>query len=254
MRGVLADLRYACRVMSRTPSFAMAVVGVLALGIGANTAMFSIVNAVLLRPMPFENSERLVRVFTRTAPTALAGPAPFAVSAGKFYDWQRSAQSFDGMALVRSRTFAMTGRGTARTVSATAVSTGFFDVLRARPALGRVFVPEEDAQGRHRVVIVSDGFWSSELGRSADILDQPLRLNGETYTIVGVMPASVSNTAWNVLSPDVWVPLALNEKERAVRMNHNLRVIARLKPQVGSSRRGSAANSPIPTAAGARSS
>src|SRR5262245_53041197 len=130
MRTWLADLRYALRVIVRVPSFAVAVVGVLALGIGANTAIFSIVNAVLLRPLPFDEPERLVRIFTR-----MPGGGAFELSPGKFYDWQRDAESFDGMAIysccgVRQR--ALTGTGTARAVGATAVSAGFFNVVRAK--------------------------------------------------------------------------------------------------------------------------
>jgi putative ABC transport system permease protein len=180
MRSVMADVRYAFRMMARTPSFALAVIGVLALGIGANTAIFSIVNSVLLRPMPFDESDRLVRIFTRTAPTATAGPAPFAVSAGKFYSWQAEAQSFEGLVLNRGRSFALTGKGSARTIAASAVGPGFFELIRVRPVLGRVFLPEEDVQGRHRVAILSDTFWRSELGGAADAIGQSLTLNGET--------------------------------------------------------------------------
>jgi len=139
VRTLFADLRYAFRVMSRTPSFAVAVVSVLALGIGANTAIFSIVNAVLLRPLPFEEPERLVRIFTRTP-----GGRPFELSPGKFYDWQRDAQSFEGMAMYRFEEFALSGTGTARAIEAGAVGAGFFEIVRARPALGRTFRQEED--------------------------------------------------------------------------------------------------------------
>src|SRR5262249_9177762 len=120
VRTFFADLRYAFRVMSRTPSFALAVVSVLALGIGATTTIFSIVNAVLLRPLPFEEPERLVRIFTRTP-----GGRLFELSPGKFFDWQRDAQSFDGMAMYQCcgfRELALTGSGTPRTVRATTVS------------------------------------------------------------------------------------------------------------------------------------
>src|SRR5262245_47274680 len=114
MRTLFADLRYAVRAMFRTPSFAFAVISVMALGIGANTAIFSIVNAVLLRPLPFEEPERLVRMFTLPP-----GGTPNDISPGKFYDWQREAQSFEGMAIYRRPfRFALTGTGTARTVGA----------------------------------------------------------------------------------------------------------------------------------------
>src|SRR5262245_61457538 len=128
MRTVFADLHQAFRVIFRTPSFAVAVISVLALGIGANITIFSIVNAVLLHPLPFEEPERLVRIFTRTP-----GGQLFELSPGKFYDWQRDARSFEGMAMYQCcgfRELALTGTGGARAVRATAVSAGFFEVVR----------------------------------------------------------------------------------------------------------------------------
>ncbi len=227
MRTVVADLRYAFRVMSRTPSFAVAVVSVLTLGIGANTALFSIVNAVLLRPLPFEEPERLVRIFTRTR----AG-VPFDLSPGKFYDWQRDAQSFEGMAIYPCcgfREFALTGTGTARTVKATAVSARFFEIVRARPALGRVFRQEEDTPGGKHVVILSDRFWRTEFGGNPDLIGRRVKLSDEPYTIVGIMPADASVASWPPMAADLWVPLALSDEQRANRQNHNLEGVARLK-------------------------
>jgi predicted permease len=227
MRTLFADLRYAFRVVSRTPSFAVAVVSVLALGIGANTAIFSIVNAVLLRPLPFEEPERLVRIFTRTP-----GGRPFELSAGKFYGWQRDAQSFEGMAMYRFRQFALSGMGTARAIEAGAVGAGFFEVVRARPALGRVFRPEEDSTGGKYVAILSDRFWKTELGGTRDVIGRTLKLNDEAYTIVGVMPASASVASWAAMACDIWVPMALTDEQRAERGNHNQRGVARLKADV----------------------
>jgi hypothetical protein len=162
MRTMLADLRYAVRVMSRTPSFAVAVVSVLALGIGANTAIFSIVDAVLLRPLLFEEPERLVRVSSKTPRGRL-----FELSPGKFYDWQRDAHSFEGMAVYPCcgfKEFALTGTGAPRTVKATAVSAGFFEIIKARPSLGRVFRQDDDTPAGKHVVILSDRFWKTEFG------------------------------------------------------------------------------------------
>ena len=230
MGTVLADLRYAFRVMSRTPSFAVAVVSVLALGIGANTTIFSIVNAVLLRPLPFEEPERLVRIFTRTP-----GGRLFELSPGKFYDWQRDAQSFEGMAMYQCcgfRELALTGTGAARTVRATAVSAGFFEVVRARPALGRVFRPEEDTPGGKHAVVLSDRFWRTELGGYANVIGRTVKLNDEPYTIVGVMPASASVASWTGMASDVWIPLALTDEQRSVRGGHNRDGVARLKRDV----------------------
>jgi putative ABC transport system permease protein len=228
---VLADVRYAVRGMVRTPSFALAVIGVLALGIGANTAIFSIVNAVLLRPMPFDEPDRLVRLFTKPPPALFPGQSIFAVSPGKFYDWQRSAQSFDGMALYRFRQFALTGTGTPRAIEAVVVGDGFFDIVRIRPALGRLFRSDEDAPSGGRLVVLSDGFWKSELG-GADVIGGTLRLNDDAYTIVGVMPPAAHVASWAAMARDIWVPMTLTAGERAVRDNHTQRAVARLKRDV----------------------
>jgi putative ABC transport system permease protein len=230
MHTLFADFRYAFRVMSRTPSFAVTVVSVLALGIGASTTIFSIVNAVLLRPLPFEEPERLVRIFTRTP-----GGRLFELSPGKFYDWQRDAQSFEGMAMYQCcgfRELALTGTGAARTVRATAVSAGFFDVVRARPALGRVFRTDEDTPGGRHAVVLSDRFWRTEFGGHSDVIGRTVKLNDEAYTIVGVMPAAASVESWTGMASDVWIPLALPDEQRSVRGGHNRDGVARLKRDV----------------------
>jgi putative ABC transport system permease protein len=230
MRTLFADLRYAFRLMSRTPSFAVAVVSVLALGIGANTTIFSIVNAVLLRPLPFEEPERLMRIFTRTP-----GGRLFELSPGKFYDWQRDARSFEGMAMYQCcgfRELALTGTGSARPVRATAVGAGFFEVVRARPALGRVFRQDEDTPGGRYVVVLSDRFWRTEFGGHPDVIGRTVKLSDEAYTIVGVMPATVSVASWTGMASDVWIPLALTDEQRASRGNHNRYGVARLKREV----------------------
>src|SRR5205809_2155056 len=216
--------------MSRTPSFAVAVVSVLALGIGANTTIFSIVNAVLLRPLPFEEPERLVRIFTQTPDGRL-----FELSPRKFYDWQRDVQSFEGMAMYQCcgfRELAFTGTGTARTVRVTAVSAGFFEIVRARPAFGRVFRQEEDTPGGKHVVVLSDRFWRTEFGGNPDVIGRTVKLNDEAYTIVGVMPATASVASWTAMASDVWIPLALTDEQRADRGNHNWDGVARLKRDV----------------------
>ena len=232
MRTLITDFHYALRTMSRAPAFAVAVIGVLALGIGANTAIFSIVNAVLLRPLPFEESERLVRLFTRPPQAAFPGQSIFAISPGKFHDWQRMATSFEVMAMYRSRRLVLTGVGTARQVESGAVGPGFFEVVRERPALGRVFGPEEDTPGNDRVVILSDRFWRSELGGAPDAIGRSLILDDHAYTVVGVMPPEASVVAWEAMDCDIWVPLALTDAQRTVRGNHNQRAVARLRPDV----------------------
>src|SRR6185295_17385631 len=232
MRTLLADFRYALRVLGRAPSFAIAVVAVLAVGIGANTAIFSIVNAVLLRPLPFEAPDRLVRLFHIPPQSAFPGMPTFSVSPANFYDWKRDARLFDGMAIYRFRQFTLTGGANAEAVVAGAVGADFFQVVRARPALGRVFRADEDSPAGGHVAILSDAFWRSHLGGAPDVIGRTIPLDGQPYTIVGVMPARFSVAAWGVTARDLWVPLAYTDADRAVRDNHNAQVVARLKPGV----------------------
>src|SRR5882672_1067937 len=147
MRTLAADVRYSLRILLRAPSFTLAVVSVLALGIGANTAIFSIVNAVLLRPLPFEEPDRLVRLFHVPPQSTFPGMRRFSVSPANYYDWKRAATSFEAMAIYRFRQLVLTGTGNAEAVTAAAVGADFFQVVRTPPQLGRVFLPEEDQPG-----------------------------------------------------------------------------------------------------------
>jgi predicted permease len=232
VRTLFADFRYGIRVLSRTPAFSLAVIGVLALGIGANTAMFSIVNAVLLRPLPFAEPDRLVRLFHDPPQAAFPGIRRFSVSPANFYDWKRDARTFDSMASYRFRPFILTGGGRAESVLAGAVGADFFQVVRAQPALGRVFLPEEDTPAKGHVVMLSDAFWRTHFGAAPDVVGKPLTLDDETYTIVGVMPARFTIKSWGALARDLWVPLADTDQRRTIRDNHNDQVVARLKPGV----------------------
>jgi predicted permease len=232
LRTLLSDFRYAIRVLWRAPAFTLAVIAVLALGIGANTAIFSIVNAVLLRPLPFAEPDRIVRLFHVPPQDTFPGMPTFSVSPANFYDWKRDAGSFDAMAIYRFRQFALTGSGEARAVIAAAVGADFFEVVRAQPALGRVFLREEDTPGRSHVVILSDGFWKAQFGGSRDVVGKTLTLDREPYTIVGVMPPQFSIVSWAATAREIWVPLAYSDTARAVRENHNAQVIARLKSGV----------------------
>src|SRR5688572_7415632 len=139
MHSLVADLRYAVRVLGRAPFFALSVIAVLALGIGANTAIFSILNAALLRPLPFPEPDRLVRLFHVPPQATFPGTPLFALSPANFYDWQSGARSFEAMALYRGRNFTLTGGGEPRAIVAGAVGAGFFDIVGVRPALGRAF-------------------------------------------------------------------------------------------------------------------
>jgi predicted permease len=230
MRTVLSDIRQALRVFRRAPSFALAVVAVLALGIGATTAIFSIVNAVLLRPLPFDEPDRLVRLFHKPPQTTFPGMATFSLSPANFIDWQRDSASFESMAAYRFRRFTLTGGGAPEALRAAVVGPDFFKIIRGRPALGRTFTPDDHVPSRDRVVVISDGFWRSHLGAAPDAAGRTLTLDGESYTIVGVMPARASVAAWGATAQPLWVPLAWTDHDRAVRENHNFQAIARLKP------------------------
>jgi len=231
VRRVLADIRYASRVLLRAPSFAIAVIAVLALGIGANTAIFSIVNAVILRPVPFDRPDEIVRLFHVPPQDAFPNTPTFPLSPANYYDWKRDAKLFDAMAIHRFRQFRLSGGPTAQAIVAGAVDPDFFRVLHAQPALGRVFVPEEDAPGS-RVVVLSDGFWKTQFNGAGDVVGRTLTLDGEAYTVVGVMPQSFSFAAYLMTAREIWVPVAYSAEARAVRENHNAQVVARLKPGV----------------------
>ena len=232
MRTVLADVRHALRVFVRTPSYALAVAGVLALGIGANTAIFSIVNAVLLRPLPFEEPDRLVRLFHIPPQSTFPGMATFSLSPANFLDWQRDSKSFDAMAAYNFRQLTLTGAGDAEALRAANVGPGFFGIVGTQPSLGRTFLPEEHTPDRGRVLVTSDAFWRTHLGGAPDAIGRTLTFDGQTWTVVGVMPAHFSMKSWGATSVPLWTPLAWSDKTRAVRENHNYQAVARLRPGV----------------------
>ena len=232
IRTILSDVRHALRVFVRTPSYALAVVSVLALGIGANTAIFSIVNAVLLRPLPFDDPDRLVRLFHVPPQSTFPGMATFSLSPANFLDWQRESQSFEGMAAYSSRQMTLTGSGNAEALRASVVGPDFFKIVGTQPMLGRTFLPEEYQQGRSRVLVVSDAFWRSHMGGSPDAVGRTLDFDGQSYTVVGVMPRRFSVAAWGATMVPMWAPLAWTDKQKAVRENHNYQAVARLKPGV----------------------
>jgi predicted permease len=232
MRSLLSDLRLSARVFRRAPSFAFAVVAVLALGIGANTAIFSLVNAVLLRPLPFDEPDRLVRLFHIPPQSTFPGIATFPLSPANFLDWQRESTSFEAMAAYHVRQFTITGAGDPEAVRAARMGPDFFRIVRTPPALGRTFAPDEFDPARAKVVILSNAFWKSHLGASPAAVGQTLTFDGERYTVVGVMPASFSGNGWGATSQPLWMPLVWTDKDRAVRENHNYNAIARLAPGV----------------------
>jgi len=217
---VVQDLRYGLRMLRKNPAFTAVAVLTLALGIGANTAMFTVVNSVLLRPLPFENSGQLFEVRTTVRQFTHAIP----VSEFDFLQWAGEANSLD-LAAVTGANFTLTGRSEPLLLSTARVSSTLFSVLGVQPALGRSFLPDEDQSGRALVVILSHALWIREFGGDLHIIGKTLEVNQQPYTVVGVMPAGLSYPAW----ADLWVPIALQAKADE-RGNHFLGTIGRLRP------------------------
>ncbi|MFZ0955703.1 MAG: ABC transporter permease [Candidatus Sulfotelmatobacter sp.] len=228
MNGLLQDFRYALRQFRKSPGFAAVAVITLALGIGFNTAIFSVVNAVLLRPLAFADASRLVRIWHVPPEKSFPGMTTFPVSAANYLDWERQNQVFDHMAIYTYHGFTVTGGAKPEQLAAGAVSSGFFATLGVQPMLGRVLTPEEDQPGRSHVVVLSHRLWREHFGANPDIVGRDINLDGQPYLVAGVMPASFR-------FPDfaqMWTPMAWTDQERAVRGEHHSIVIARLKPGV----------------------
>lgn len=229
MESFRKDILYALRGLRKRPGFTIVALLTLALGIGANTSIFSVVNAVLLRPLKFKDPDRLAIVWEDAtfAGFPLNTPAP-----ANFIDWKTQNRSFEDMAAVANSSFNLTGDGEPERVAAHSVTANFFPVLGVQPLLGRSFINEEDRPGSNKVALLSYQLWQSRYGAIRNIVNKTILLNGEKYTVIGVMPSS-----FQFLENEVrlWVPLALDQEEVANRGGHYLTVIARLKPGVSMS-------------------
>jgi putative ABC transport system permease protein len=202
MNALLQDLRYALRLLTKSPGFAAVAVLTLALGIGANTAIFTVADALLLRPLPYANPQRLMMVYE----TSIVNRSEESVFSYPYFARLRDQQhSFSGISAYASDDFDMTGRGEPRQISAGRVSWNFFDVLGVQPALGRDFFASEGQRGSNRVLMLSHQFWISEFGGARNVVGQSLMLDSLSYTIVGVLPA---NFVFTPLGSDtqIWIP------------------------------------------------
>ncbi len=227
MNGLLQDVRYALRQIGKAPGFAAVAVITLALGMGANTAIFSVVNGVLLRPLPFKEPDRLVRIWHTPPQASFPGITRFTVSPANFLDWQNQNHVFEHVAIYGFRALTLTGADKAEQVVASPVSAGFFDTVGVKPMIGRALLPEEDEQGRSHVVVLSYRFWQEHLGSNLEIVGHDVTFDGTNYLVVGVMPPDFR-------FPDfaqMWTPMAWTDQERMIRGNHNFMVIARLKSE-----------------------
>jgi predicted permease len=226
MGTLLQDLKYGLRMLAKSPGFTAVAVLTLALGIGANTAIFSVVNGVLLRPLPYPEPDRLVQVYERSAQFN-----EMSVSYPNFRDWERMNRSFAGMAAYRGESFNSAGTGQPEHIPGAVVAANFFSVLGVKPLQGRTFTPDEDRQGANPVAIVSEGLWKRRFGGDTAVLGKSLVLDGQVYTVVGVVPRDC-----HLLDPaEVITPLwqwsrRMNLERRE--FHPGIRVVGRLRPGV----------------------
>ncbi|MCI0489560.1 MAG: ABC transporter permease [Blastocatellia bacterium] len=228
MEALLKDARYAVRAMIRQPGFTALSVLALALGIGANTAIFSVVNALLLRSLPYNDPDRIVSVNKVASEGGLPG-----LAANEYLDWQQQNQVFEHVAAYTNDNFNLTGEGDPERLSIAQVTANIFPLLGVQPLKGRVFLPEEDRPGHDQVVVVSEGFWQRRYGGSPDLIGKALTLNDKVYTVVGIMPESFRFPG----AYEIWMPLALDEEaERHGEFWSLIEVIGRLRPGISMAR------------------
>ena len=226
METLLKDIRYGVRGLWKRPGFTVVAVLTLALGIGANTAIFSVVNAVLLRPLQFRDPDRLVIIWEDAGFLGFPRNTP---APANYVDWKNQSQSFEDVAATVEQTFNLTGDGNPERVAAYAVTANFFPLFGVPPAVGRGFTRDDDRPGAHKVAVLSHELWQTRYGSDSQIINRDIQLDGEKYTVVGVMPAG-----FQFFESDVrlWVPAAFTAEQLASRGNHYLKVVARMKAGV----------------------
>ncbi len=225
MSTMMQDVRYGARMLAKRPGFTAVALLTLALGIGANTAIFSVVNAVLLRPLPLKDPDRLVMVVETNLSK---GWDQFSVSPLNFTDWRDQNQVFEQIAASRNWAFNLTGDGEPERVRGARVSAGLFEMVGATPAQGRLFTAEEDQPGRGNVVLISHGLWQRRFGSDPEIIGKTLTLNSQSYTVIGIMPQDYSFPSRS----EIWAPMAFSQSEQRNRGGHFISVFARLKDNV----------------------
>jgi predicted permease len=241
IEDLLQDLRYGVRVLAKSPGFTVVAVLTLGLGIGACTAVFSLVNAVLLRALPYRDAGRLVYMLTPNSTIKGLPVEAFDPSYADFFDVQRESHSYAAMTAFEQASMSLAAQNSnAERVGVARVDAGFFSTLGSLPELGRVIGADDDTPGHAGVVVIGDGLWTSMFARGADVLTKTLRLDGRPYRVIGVMRAEfgyphdydlVAGNA-SVKSTQVWIPLALTAQQRAVRDDTSGYAVARLKDGV----------------------
>jgi len=228
---MIQDLRYGVRMLLKNPGFTLMAVLTLSLGIGANTAIFSVMNATLLRPLPYQNPDQLLMVWG-TNPGGFGWRGKTGFSAPSFLDYQEQNQVFERMATFNGVGFTLTEVGHPENIAGGLVTPEFFEVLAVQPILGRAFLPEEMQAGRDHVAVLNYNFWQRRFGSDPQIIGQTIRLDATPYTVIGVLPQGFDFSIPDYFkSRDLWVP-ALLPRDNAERGHKYLSVIARLKSGV----------------------
>ena len=220
------DVRFALRLMRKNLGFTTVAVLTLALGIGANTAIFSVVNSILLNPLPYEEPDRIVMIGNRIG----SEPPPYWVSFPQFTDLQDQNRAFEEIAMYGGVSLSFSGvEADPERISAAEVSAGFFDVLRVRPVLGRTFLPEEDHPGNNRLVILSYSLWQQRFGGAGDVVGKTIHILGQNHVVVGIMPPRFAFPSEEI---NAWIPLGPSLPYKEARGLHRFQVIARVKSDV----------------------
>ncbi len=229
MGTLLNDLRYGVRTLLRNPGFAIVVVLTLALGIGANTAVFSVINAVLLKPLPYPQADHIVSIAGKFTGIGIPDDRN-ALSPPEFMDLRRFASAFSDISVVQGASYGIRVGDVPERVGGAVVSANFFHLMGISPQLGRAFAPEEEQMGRDTVVLLGHGMWQGKFGADRNVVGRPMEINGRTYTIIGVMPAGFDYP----FQAEMWTPLAFTSAQLQpnFRGNHGLTGLARIKPEL----------------------
>src|ERR1700683_3680471 len=226
MGSLLQDIRYGIRTLAKNSGFTIVAVLTLALGIGANTAIFSVVNAVLLQRLPYQNPQSLVQVRN----TYLPAWPQLGLSPGDFQDWRQQTQDFSDMAAYVdiSQGFNLTGEGQPERIKAAFATSNLFPMLGIHPIIGRAFTRDEDKPASAPVILLSYRLWQNKFGSDPSVVGRTVTLDGKGYTLAGVLPAGFRLS----LPADVWMPVGQYQDDLTGRLPHPFSAIARLKPGV----------------------
>ncbi|MDQ3257144.1 MAG: ABC transporter permease, partial [Acidobacteriota bacterium] len=228
MRTLLQDLRYGARTLLKKPGFTLVAIITLALGIGANTAIFSVVNAVLLRPLPYKEAARLVAVWETNEKLSLEFRNRNEVAMGNFLDWRTQNDVFEGMAALVYTSFNLSGESEPERIGGATVTSGFFQMLGVQPASGRAFLIDEETPSGARVVVISHGLWRRRFGSDPQLIGKSFPVNGTEHTVVGIMPPDFQLDFPISRQVDMWSPMRV-DPGTANRTAHYLYVLGRLK-------------------------